>query len=271
MSEKTVWQKVRRIWAAFGLVATVVFAFWIYFGYRASSSAVAAMRSDANVVVSTEGGVMLFSPPASLLKKQPVGLLFFAGALVDARAYAPMAHDIALAGYPVTIVPLPRRGMFGGAESPELTRVATEAMNLDERVSQWIVGGHSRGAVVAIKFEELVRGMGANTLAGLLLVGTTHPRDVDLSKLKLPVTKIVGTNDGVAPIAKVDANRNLLPPSTRWVRIEGGNHSQFGWYGFQPGDHFASITRDAQHMQLVTAIKESLRIAADMHSPLAPP
>jgi hypothetical protein len=229
------------------------------------------MRSDANVIVSADNGVIRFTPPASVLKKQPVGLLFFAGAVVDPRAYAPMGHDLALAGYPVTIVPLPRRGMFGGAESPELMTLATDAANLDERVSQWIIGGHSRGAVVAIKFEELLRTMGANTVAGLLLVGTTHPRDVDLSKLKLPVTKIVGTKDGVAPIAKVDANRHLLPASTRWVRIEGGNHSQFGWYGFQPGDHFASISRDEQHMQLVTAIKESLRIAAELHSPLAPP
>jgi hypothetical protein len=108
-------------------------------------------------------------------------------------------------------------------------------------------------------------------VAGLLLVGTTHPRDVDLSKITIPVTKIVGTKDGVAPIEKVEANRHLLPASTRWVRIEGGNHSQFGWYGFQPGDHFASISRDAQHTQLVTAIKESLRSAAELHSPTAPP
>jgi len=271
VSGKTLWQKVRRIWATFGLIATVVFAAWMYFGYRASSAAVAAMRSDANVIVSTEDGVFRFTPPASLTKKQPVGLLFFAGSVVDPRAYAPLAHEIALAGYPVTIVPLPRRGMFGGADSPELMTLANNAANLDERVSQWIIGGHSRGAVVAIKFEELLRTMGANTVAGLLLVGTTHPRDVDLSKLKLPVTKIVGTNDGVAPMAKVEANRRLLPESTRWVRIEGGNHSQFGWYGFQPGDHFASISRDEQHMQLVAAIKESLRVASELHSPLAPP
>ena len=112
-------------------------------------------------------------------------------------------------------MPLPRRAMFGGANSPALMEIAAEAINIDERASQWIIGGHSRGAVVSIKLEEMLRSLGANTVAGLLLVGTTHPRDVDLSKVKLPVTKIVGTKDGVASIAKVDANRHLLPASTR--------------------------------------------------------
>ena len=93
----------------------------------------------------------------------------------------------------------------------------------------------------------------------MLLVGTTHPRDVDLSTLKWPVTKVVGTNDGIAPITAVDANRALLPAATHWVRIKGGNHSQFGWYGFQPLDHFAGTTREAQHEQLIQAVVDALR------------
>jgi pimeloyl-ACP methyl ester carboxylesterase len=103
-----------------------------------------------------------------------------------------------------------------------------------------------------------------------LLVGTTHPRDVDLSKLKWPVTKIVGTQDGIAPLEKVEANRHLLPASTRWVRIEGGNHSQFGWYGFQPFDHFATISRDEQHAQLIREIIESLRQAGEPRQAMRP-
>lgn len=270
MTQMSLWQKVRRIWVIAGLVATVIFVGWALIGYRASSEAVAAMRSDARVAVVALDSLVQFTSAAHEAKVR-VGLLFFAGALVDPRAYAPLGRDLALAGYPVTIVFLPRRGAFGGADSPQLMEIAADAINTDERASQWVIGGHSRGAVVAIKLEELLRSLGANTLAGLLLVGTTHPRDVDLSTLRLPVTKIVGTKDGVAPIAKVEANSRLLPASTQWVRIEGGNHSQFGWYGFQPGDHFASISRAAQHEQLVDAIKEALRIAGELQGPLAPP
>jgi pimeloyl-ACP methyl ester carboxylesterase len=105
-----------------------------------------------------------------------------------------------------------------------------------------VVAGHSRGAVVAARMaSERRRG-----LAGLVLIGTTHPRDVDLSALPQPVTKVVGTRDGLARVAGVEANRAKLPAGTRWVWIEGGNHSQFGWYGFQPGDRRATIAASEQ-------------------------
>ncbi|MBA3890466.1 MAG: hypothetical protein H0X64_08040 [Gemmatimonadaceae bacterium] len=44
----------------------------------------------------------------------------------------------------------------------------------------------------------------------------------------------VGTRDGLASPAEVRGNAGLLPAHTRWIWIEGGNHFQFGWYGFQP-------------------------------------
>jgi pimeloyl-ACP methyl ester carboxylesterase len=104
-------------------------------------------------------------------------------------------------------------------------------------------------------------------LAGLVLIGTTHPRDVDLAALTVPVTKIVGTNDGIASETKSEANRRLLPPTTRWIRIEGGNHSQFAWYGFQPGDHLAGISAEEQHHRMLTAILDMLRAVTDSVSP----
>jgi hypothetical protein len=67
-----------------------------------------------------------------------------------------------------------------------------------------------------------------------------------LSSLPVPVTKVCGTNDGVAPVADVLKNARLLPPSTKWVAIEGGNHSRFGHYGPQLFDGDATITREVQ-------------------------
>jgi hypothetical protein len=45
----------------------------------------------------------------------------------------------------------------------------------------------------------------------------------------------------------------LLPSSTAWTVIEGGNHSQFGWYGPQKGDNAASIAPEAQQDAVVAA------------------
>lgn len=261
-TQGTFWRRLRRIWVYGGLVATVVFFGWSFFAYSATTEAKAAMRTDARVRVTEDNGVIRFTP-GSQANEVPVGLLFFPGALVEPAAYAPLAQALAASGFPVILVPMPRRGAFGGADAPELLRTAANAMHEDERARSWMVGGHSRGAVVATKLVSQMSSLGGNVVAGLLLIGTTHPRDVDLSTLTWPVTKIVGTRDGIAPLKTAEANRRLLPPSTRWVQIEGGNHSQFGWYGFQPFDRFASITRDAQHTQLIAAVIESLRAAGE--------
>jgi hypothetical protein len=96
----------------------------------------------------------------------------------------------------------------------------------------------------------------------LVLIGTTHPRDVDLSKLVTPITKIVGTRDGIAKPADVEANRGKLPASTQWVWIDGGNHSQFGWYGFQPGDRRAGVSAEAQRATMIRTVLSALAQAA---------
>ena len=98
-------------------------------------------------------------------------------------------------------------------------------------------------------------------LAGLVLIGTTHPRDVDLSALRQPVTKLAGTRDGLARRSAVEANRSKLPRSTRWVWIDGGNHSQFGWYGFQPGDRRATVSAAAQRDVMTREVLSMLRRA----------
>ena len=97
---------------------------------------------------------------------------------------------------------------------------------------------------------------------GLIIIGSSHPRDVDLHTLPGVVTKIVATRDGLASPREVDANRAKLPSQTRWVWIDGGNHSQFGWYGFQPGDHRATRDAASQRATMIAAVLETLGQAA---------
>jgi hypothetical protein len=104
-------------------------------------------------------------------------------------------------------------------------------------------------------------------VGGLVLIGTSHPRDFTLADVTAPVTKILGTRDGVAPLDKSEENRHLLPATTRWVLIEGGNHSQFGWYGFQPEDRSATINRDRQQALTIKAIVNTLESAARANAP----
>ena len=72
------------------------------------------------------------------------------------------------------------------------------------------------------------------------------------------MTKVYGSNDGVAPPDRVRANRALLPPHTRWIEIAGGNHSQFGRYGRQLFDSRPAIGRKEQERITRAAILEML-------------
>lgn len=89
---------------------------------------------------------------------------------------------------------------------------------------------------------------------GLILMGTTHPKDFDLSGLAMPVMKIYGLNDGVANPKDVEAGKARLPPKTVFLPIVGGNHSQFGYYGFQLDDHKASISRNKQQQIILHGV-----------------
>ncbi|MEX2531465.1 MAG: alpha/beta fold hydrolase [Gemmatimonadota bacterium] len=206
--------------------------------------------ADHTVAVAYAEGIWRFNPATG---PRSSTLVFFPGALVDPRAYAPLARSVAEAGYHVLLIELPSRGAFGGAESRELRiRIAAALASVPEQRAV-VVGGHSRGAVVAsaISAQE-------PRLAGLVLIGTSHPRDVDLSSLDIPVTKVVGTRDGLASPAEVEQNASLLPAQTRWVWVEGGNHSQFGWYGFQPMDRRPRIPAAEQRAIMTQAVLDLL-------------
>jgi len=72
------------------------------------------------------------------------------------------------------------------------------------------------------------------------------------------VVSISASFDGLATPEKIDASRPLLPADTVWVTIQGGNHAQFGWYGPQPGDDPAAISRETQQAQIIEATVEFL-------------
>jgi len=153
------------------------------------------------------------------------------------------------------VVKLPYR--FAPLESHKQQAVdrARGVMAANPEVSNWVIGGHSLGGALAARLARVDSG----SLSAMVLVGTTHPKEDDLSSLRIPVTKIYGTRDGVAPPDRVLSNRGLLPTHTRWVEIDGGNHSQFGRYGRQLFDRTATIGREEQEAITRSAILQLLR------------
>src|SRR5438094_1121795 len=245
---------VLRPFAALGVAAFIVFCGWSFVAYRATPEARAALQGDDQIAVERGEGYWLFQAKASAAG---VGLLFFPGALVDPAAYAPLAREVAQRGYPVLLIELPWRGAFGAADWPDVFVRAHDAMRRAPAVHRWVVAGHSRGGGVAARM--VLRG--PSNLAGLVLIGTSHPRDLNLAHLLLPGTRVYGTRDTVVgPDTRQQTSSNL-PPATRMVEIDGGNHSQFGYYGFQPGDSAATITREAQQRLTRQALTDALDAA----------
>lgn len=183
---------------------------------------------------------LVFAPPAP---NPTTGLIFYPGGLVDARAYAPAAQQIADAGYLVVIVPMPFKLAFFDAGR------ATAVMQAFPAVKHWALGGHSLGGAMAAQFAY----QHPDQIAGLALWAAYPAANNSLADRALRVVSIYGTRDGLATGAKIDASRPLLPADTQFVAIEGGNHAQFGWYGKQSGDNDAAITREAQQSQAIAA------------------
>lgn len=240
-----VWhRRIRIVWVTGGLAFTA----WIIWNMQAHGVPAAARVSSPLVSVSEGDGATVFMPQGA--EADRAGLVFLPGGGVDPAAYLPFVRAIADAGWPVALVRLPWRMAFSEGAQIEVWRRVTEVRGSWGVSRPMVLGGHSRGAAMSATFA----GRYANELSGLLLIGTTHPRDEDLSSLTMPVLKIVGTRDCVADAKDSLANLSKLPPHTAWVTIEGANHAQFAHYGSQLGDCGAGISRESQQQQALDGV-----------------
>jgi pimeloyl-ACP methyl ester carboxylesterase len=174
--------------------------------------------------------------------------------MIDPDAYAPLLRAVAESGHTAVLVRMPWRSAPTAATRKTLWKRIDAVIRSGQPGKRWVVGGHSRGAALAATYMSEHSGQ----VAGLVLIGTTHPREVDLSTSPLPIAKIYGTRDCVADTATMLANANRLSLDTRWIRIEGGNHRQFGYYGYQLGDCSATISRAAQQALTAQALTKFL-------------
>lgn len=247
------WKTIRRVWIISGITFTILFNGWMLFSSRAQGfDKKKILSSDGRVRVEERSGEIVFEPVAG---RAPAGLIFFPGAMVDPKAYAPLMRKVAEGGYEAVIVELPLRQAPLESQEVEVVERARLLMERDGSSRRWVISGHSRGGVIACR----VAATHPSLPAAMVLMGTSHPVERDLSGLRFPVTKIYATNDGLATVEKVDANRGMLPAATRWVKIEGGNHAQFGWYGRQFRDNPATISREEQQARTVETLLGVLR------------
>lgn len=225
-------------------IAFTGFSIWAYCPLGPMAQALAAMQSSAEVQVD-EDPWLVFQPMHGNID---TGLIIYPGGRVDPRSYAPAAHALAEDGYLVIIPPMPfNLAVFGWQK-------AGQVIKQYPTISNWVISGHSLGGTMAVKYAL----SDPDQINGIILWAAYPASSDDLSASTLESMSIYGTDDGLIPNQEIDESRKLMPETTSWVKIDGGNHSQFGWYGDQPGDNPASISREIQQQIIIESTKDLL-------------
>ncbi len=219
-------------------LAVLGFLLWAALPLHASDEAITALHSDSTVTV-TQDRFITFTPAAQ--RPTATGFIFYPGGHVEANAYAVPLRQIAAQGYLVILVPVRLNLAFFDIKAAE------PILTSHPEIEHWVIGGHSLGGVAAALFAR-----DHPQIAGLVF-WASYPPDASLRSSDLRVLSIYGTND-MAGVEKFEQSRALLPVDASFMVIQGGNHSQFGDYGLQPGDNPAEVSRLEQQTQVVQAV-----------------
>lgn len=197
--------------------------------YPAMDEALALLEE---VRVREEADWLVVEPEGEVL----ANVILYQGGLVETEAYLPLAYYLSEGDVRVILPKMPvNLAILGIDEADDI--IAHYGM-----AEPWWLGGHSlggtSGAMYAVENSE--------KLAGLFFLASYPSESTNLSDVEFPVLSLTGSQDEIVDSAKFEGSRELLPEHTTYLELEGGNHSQFGHYGFQDGDGESSLTREEQ-------------------------
>ena len=201
------------------LILILLSAFFIYTAiyYKADSKALEALASE-NIKIEEHNNFYSFMPD-----NPKAGIIFYPGAKVDEKAYAPLMLELTNHNYACFLVKMPFHLAFFGQNR------ADQVLEKYSSITEWYMMGHSLGGVVASGYAN-----SHSQISGLILLASYA--SVDLSNSDLKVISIYGSNDGVLSLKNYEDSKKNLPSNFWEYVIEGGNHSGFGNYGHQKKD-----------------------------------
>lgn len=248
---KGAWKKT--IWGLVGIILIGFLAWgiqWATYARSPKPEAVATAQSDDLVTV--VGLPWLTFTPTQVTPE--TDFIFYPGGRIDPIGYSTFMRPIAEEGYLVVVPTMPiNMAIFN-------TDIADEIIAAHPEISRWVIGGHSVGGTAA----ALYMSAHPDQIAGLAIWSSYPADNSDLSVLNIPVILIYGGNETRVTDESVGARKHLLPAGTRYIKIEGGDHHQFGAYELTSRDeNLATTSRDEQHAQVLSATFELLRSAAE--------
>lgn len=223
--------KKRKLLRLAWFTLVLMFFVWQWSTYQSRDLPGNTFTSDDKVSIVEDESKITFQASSANSKYE---VIFFQGGLTDPYAYAPLCRGIAQNGFTCHLIKMDwRMPQWGYNKIIDLFELG---------LGDFILGGHSQGGKMAAQFVYENPGL----LKGLFLLGTSHPRDVNLSDRNIPTIKLYAEYDGLASVAEVMENRSKLPAGSKLKVIRGGNHSQFGYLGKLLTDESASIQLEEQ-------------------------
>lgn len=236
------WRK-RKIFRTIWVSLVAVFFVWNWSTFQSRNLPEDTFKNSGKVTVTESDDFITFQTESSNVNPS---IIFFQGGLADPKAYAPLCKKLAEKGFTCHLMKMSWR-------MPQYDYKKTlKLFKLDS--NYYVIGGHSQGGKMAaqIVYEN------PTLFKGLFLLGTSHPRDIDLSSLSIPTIKLYAEKDGLASISEVMENKSKLPENSKLVLIKGGNHSQFGYLGKLLMDNSADISLEEQQNQTAQYLIEFL-------------
>ncbi|WP_235294804.1 alpha/beta hydrolase [Portibacter lacus] len=190
-------------------------------------------------------------------------LIFYPGGLVDPFAYVNMLSAVAGDDVVVFIPKVPYNlAILNINHAEEIKKAFPD-------IKEWSVGGHSLGGAVAC----FVINDHPSEYENLFLLAAYPSESTDLKSFEGTSIVLFGSNDGVADLEKLINSRDQFnnpvdvedidfiektASTSFFYQIEGGNHGNFGNYGFQKGDRESTITREEQQSTSILIMSKIL-------------
>lgn len=205
------------------LLSLGAFTWYVNDYYHAEEIALKVLDED-NIIVSKDSII--------LKGNSEVGIIFYPGAKVEAESYLPLLSKLRDKGFTTILVKMPfNMAIFN-------SNAADKVIEENKNIKHWYIAGHSMGGAMASSYAA----KNQEKVEGLILLGSYIYGDYPEERA---LTIYGSLNQSVED--KINYTKNI-------VEIEGGNHAQFGNYGFQKGDSKATITVEEQQDISVEAI-----------------
>jgi hypothetical protein len=217
---------------------------WLNSPRPALPDALNALESDELVEVSLDPWIT-FSPNGT----PTTGFIFYPGGRVDPRAYSVILRGIASAGHLVILPEMPLDLAVLDVD------IADQIIDTFPEIDTWVIGGHSLGGSMASQYAS----DHPDRINGLVLWGSYPVDNSNLVAENMPVLLIYGSLDTGSNDPVIEEKKILLPESTTYIRIEGGNHHQFGDYQDDSKDPLPTISRADQQKIILEGTLDFLK------------